>query len=95
MGAPLGGPAPRRGAGGVMSPLGQSRYFDSAPRASALRRSADIADQVGQVRKVPTGDSCTAANKPVTSSRWGSLRIASFARQLERDAPSRVRLRSG
>jgi hypothetical protein len=36
-----------------MSVQGQSRHFDSAPRTSALPRSADIADRVRQVRKVP------------------------------------------
>ena len=40
---------------------GQSRHFDSAPRTSALPRSADIADWVRQVREVPIADSCTAA----------------------------------
>jgi hypothetical protein len=35
---------------------GQSRHFDSAPRTSALLRSADIADRVRQVRKVPNPD---------------------------------------
>jgi hypothetical protein len=39
-----------------MSALGQSRHFDSAPRTSAFPRSADIADRVHQVRKVPTPD---------------------------------------
>jgi hypothetical protein len=33
--------------------VGQSRHFDSAPQTSALPRSADIADQVREVRKVP------------------------------------------
>jgi hypothetical protein len=33
--------------------VGLSRHFDSAPRTSALPRSADIADRVRQVRKVP------------------------------------------
>jgi hypothetical protein len=37
----------------AMSELGQSRHFDSAPRTSALLLSADIADRVRQVRKVP------------------------------------------
>jgi hypothetical protein len=32
--------------------MGQPRHFDSAPRTSALLRSADIADRVRQVRKV-------------------------------------------
>jgi hypothetical protein len=36
-----------------MSVVGHSRHFDSAPRTSALLRSADIADRVRQVRKVP------------------------------------------
>jgi len=36
-----------------MSLMDQSRHFDSAPRTSALVRSADIADRVRQVRKVP------------------------------------------
>jgi hypothetical protein len=36
-----------------MSVMGQSRHFDCALRTSALPRSADIADQVRQVRKVP------------------------------------------
>jgi len=35
-----------------MSVPGQSRHFDSAPRTSALTRSADIADRARQVRKV-------------------------------------------
>ena len=35
------------------SVVGQSRHFDSAPRTSALLRSADIADRVRQVRRVP------------------------------------------
>jgi hypothetical protein len=34
-------------------PTRQSRHFDSTPRTSALPRSADIADRVRQVRKVP------------------------------------------
>jgi hypothetical protein len=42
-----------RDAGGRMSVPGQSRHFDCALRTSALPRSADIADQVRQVRKVP------------------------------------------
>jgi hypothetical protein len=39
-----------------MSVVGQSRHFDSAPRTSALLRSADIADRVRQVRKVPIAE---------------------------------------
>ena len=39
-----------------MSAWGQSRRFDSAPRTSALLRSADIADRVRQVRNVPLAD---------------------------------------
>src|ERR1700732_4643056 len=38
------------------SVVGQSRHFDSAPRTSALLRSADIADRVRQVRRVPKSD---------------------------------------
>src|SRR5258705_9395733 len=40
----------------LKSETGQSRHFDSAPRTSALLRSADIADRVRQVRKVPEPD---------------------------------------
>src|SRR2546430_2208191 len=39
-----------------MPVAGQSRHFDSAPRTSALLRSADIADRVRQVRFVPKTD---------------------------------------
>jgi hypothetical protein len=39
-----------------MSLVGQSRHFDSALRTSALLRSADTADWVRQVRKVPNSD---------------------------------------
>jgi hypothetical protein len=39
-----------------MSVQGQSRHFDGAPRTSALPRSADIADRVRQVRKVPEAE---------------------------------------
>jgi hypothetical protein len=34
-----------------MSLMDQSRHFDSAPRTSALVRSADIADRVRQSEK--------------------------------------------
>jgi len=58
------------------SALGQSRHFDSAPRTSALPRSADIADQVRQVRKVPTPDILGAT--VVASGRGASRVVAAY-----------------
>jgi hypothetical protein len=51
--------------------VGQSRHFDSAPRTSALPRSADIADQVREVRKVPTAEvgACIVARRHAWSFR--------------------------
>ena len=39
-----------------MPASGHSRHFDSAPRTSVLPRSADIANPVRQVRKVPEAE---------------------------------------
>jgi hypothetical protein len=54
--SPTGQPPRDLGRKQPMFELNQSRHFDSAPRTSTFPRSADIADQVRQVRKVPTPD---------------------------------------
>jgi hypothetical protein len=59
---------------GATSVSGQPRHFDSAPRTSALLRSADIADRVRQVRKVPKRGlmRCSKSDYSITSSARSS-----------------------
>ena len=55
-----------------MSELGQSRHFDGAPITSGLPREADIFRVRRYVSKVPTTDSCAAANASLFNHHVGA-----------------------